>query len=369
MKSLRTTVRAVFCLVGISTSISPVQADLVSFDFVGEIGNPTSGVFQCADMPSFTCPPNVVRMSMGDRFGGRITFDTDTVGTADPFGLINYGLSGAGASLTVGINGGQSFSTFSIFIRNDSAQYPDSFEIRTPDNTTAGSPLYAFSLDLWGNNLLESNALPTNPPNLADAVRNDGYLSFRSNPNYIDSFTFRLVSLTVTPVPEPDTTPPVLTLPANITVDATSPAGAMVTYTVTATDNLDPTPTISCSRLSGLIFAIGTTTVSCRATDGSNNSSTGSFTVTVNGAVQQLQKLISSIGIYTNPWTTSLDAKLQNAMDALTAMRGGNASSACNLLSAFIKEVQAQSGKQLTVAMASELIAKANQIRAVLGCS
>ena len=38
-----------------------------------------------------------------------------------------------------------------------------------------------------------------------------------------------------------DTTPPVLTLPADITAEATSAAGAAVSFTVTATDNIDPT--------------------------------------------------------------------------------------------------------------------------------
>jgi hypothetical protein len=41
---------------------------------------------------------------------------------------------------------------------------------------------------------------------------------------------------------------------------------------------------------------------------------------------------------------------------------------ACGLLNAFITEVQAQSGKKITAAQASQLIAAATQIKAVLGC-
>lgn len=41
---------------------------------------------------------------------------------------------------------------------------------------------------------------------------------------------------------------------------------------------------------------------------------------------------------------------------------------ACNKLSAFINNVQAQSGKAITVDQANQLIAAANQIRASLGC-
>jgi len=69
---------------------------------------------------------------------------------------------------------------------------------------------------------------------------------------------------------------PVLTLPANITAEATSAAGAAVSYTVTATDNA----TIVCSPASGSTFALGTTTVNCTAT-ATTGSTSGSFTVTV----------------------------------------------------------------------------------------
>jgi len=69
---------------------------------------------------------------------------------------------------------------------------------------------------------------------------------------------------------------PVLTLPANITAEATSAAGAAVSYTVTATDNA----TVVCTPASGSTFALGTTTVNCTAT-ATTGTATGSFTVTV----------------------------------------------------------------------------------------
>jgi hypothetical protein len=80
-----------------------------------------------------------------------------------------------------------------------------------------------------------------------------------------------------------DTTAPVLHgLPADITAEATSAAGATVTYaTPTATDTVDPSPTVSCAPPSGSAFALGTTTVTCTATDASGNHSAASFHVTV----------------------------------------------------------------------------------------
>lgn len=77
-----------------------------------------------------------------------------------------------------------------------------------------------------------------------------------------------------------DTTAPTLQLPGDKTVEATSGSGADVTYTATATDAVDPSPSVSCTPAAGT-FALGTTTVKCTATDAAGNSSAGQFGVTV----------------------------------------------------------------------------------------
>jgi hypothetical protein len=77
-----------------------------------------------------------------------------------------------------------------------------------------------------------------------------------------------------------DTTPPVLTVPADFFVEATSAAGAVVTYTVTATDAVSVV-TPHCDTPSGSLFPFGTTTVTCFATDFANNATQKSFNVTV----------------------------------------------------------------------------------------
>jgi hypothetical protein len=74
-----------------------------------------------------------------------------------------------------------------------------------------------------------------------------------------------------------DTTPPVLTVPADITVLF----GATVTFEATATDNADADPVVSCSPPSGTVFPLGTTTVNCTATDDEGLTDSGSFTVNV----------------------------------------------------------------------------------------
>ena len=77
-----------------------------------------------------------------------------------------------------------------------------------------------------------------------------------------------------------------------MTDDATGPAGAIVTFTATAEDDLDPNPTVTCTPPSGSLFAIGATEVECVATDNGANTSSASFTVTVLGAGEQLSQLI-----------------------------------------------------------------------------
>jgi len=78
-----------------------------------------------------------------------------------------------------------------------------------------------------------------------------------------------------------DTIPPVLKLPDVVTAFATSKLGARVNYTVTATDNVDPNPTVKCKPPSGSQFPIGSSTVTCTATDASGNTSQGTFKVRV----------------------------------------------------------------------------------------
>jgi len=79
-----------------------------------------------------------------------------------------------------------------------------------------------------------------------------------------------------------DTTPPVVTVPTNMTVEATSAAGAVVPFNATATDETSPAnPAVTCLPASGSTFALGVTTVNCSATDDHGNTGTNSFTITV----------------------------------------------------------------------------------------
>lgn len=159
-------------------------------------------------------------------------------------------------------------------------------------------------------------------------------------------------------------------VPSNMTVDATSPAGATVSYTPpTVVDEDSPLPAVSCTPASGSTFAIGSTTVNCSVSDSDDTNSpvSASFTVTVEGASAQMSDLTTTVN------GMQLKSSLQNSFDAelgeiLSEVNAGQTTLACPNLTDYIGHVQGQSGKGLTAAQASQLSAAAQQIQAVLSC-
>ena len=164
-------------------------------------------------------------------------------------------------------------------------------------------------------------------------------------------------------LPTLDKTPPVLSLPPDVSVDATGPDGATVSYTATATDAVDGAVPVTCSPPSGSTFPIGDTTVECTASDAAGNVASGSFVVHVSGAGGQLGDLLALV-VDVGPGSALAD-KIELAQSYLAA---GNIPAACSTLDGFIALAQAQSGKKLTAGQATTLIASAEQLESVLGC-
>ncbi|HET7342251.1 MAG TPA: HYR domain-containing protein [Methylomirabilota bacterium] len=160
-----------------------------------------------------------------------------------------------------------------------------------------------------------------------------------------------------------DTTPPTLTVPSEPTANATSPAGAAVTWTLQVSDPDDPPAalTSSCTPVSGSTFAIGITTVHCQASDPAGNTATATFTVHVKGADEQLADLLAGAD------GVGPGASLQQRLTEVARLYdGGRSAAAANILDAFVNAVAAQSGKSLTPEMAAELTAAALRIRALV---
>jgi hypothetical protein len=160
-----------------------------------------------------------------------------------------------------------------------------------------------------------------------------------------------------------DKTPPVVAVPASITADATSPSGAVVTFTVSASDPDDTASAPVCTPASGSVFPIGTTTVTCTSTDTHGNVGAASFTVHVNGAVEQLADLAAAVhGVGPG---TSLGDKVKQGQNYLAA---NDVADTCATLTAFINQVKAQTGKSIPTGTANTLISQATQIKTLLGC-
>jgi hypothetical protein len=78
-----------------------------------------------------------------------------------------------------------------------------------------------------------------------------------------------------------DVEPPLLTCPPGLFEPCGSPEGAVVEFSVTASDDSDPSPVVVCTPASGSLFPVGVTVVYCTATDAAGNMATCAFEVTV----------------------------------------------------------------------------------------
>ena len=187
----------------------------------------------------------------------------------------------------------------------------------------------------------------------------DGCVAVTTDPGLVrfDGVVGHFSSYAVATVTPPrDTTAPTITVPADITVDATRPAGATVSYTASASDDRDPAPKLVCAPASGSTFAIGTTHVSCTATDASGNTAQSAFDVHVRGAAEQIVRLINKTLAY-------LD--LPGLRSTFVVNRP---QAACFALDLYVLWVRLAPAKAFTPAEKSDLIADATRIKAVIGC-
>jgi hypothetical protein len=181
-----------------------------------------------------------------------LTFDIDVAGL-DEAGRLALLAAVASNRATLGVQGDAPGSIAQVFDVCEAGEVP-----------TSEGCVQVVRLDATGG------VIPDGDPGVPATVRFVGVTGHFS--------TFALVL--VSPI---DTTPPVISgVPADIVAEATSAAGAVVTYaTPTAIDDRDGVVPVTCVPASGDTFPLGTTTVTCGATDAAGNSSTRTFTVTV----------------------------------------------------------------------------------------
>lgn len=124
-----------------------------------------------------------------------------------------------------------------------------------------------------------------------------------------------------------DATPPTITIPSNMIVEATSSAGAVVNYAATVTDDTDPSPSLTCSPASGSTFPLGTNTVNCTAQDASHNTASASFTVTVQDTTPPT---IDAHGDLTVEATSASGAVVNYSPPASHDAVGGDGTASCS---------------------------------------
>ena len=78
-----------------------------------------------------------------------------------------------------------------------------------------------------------------------------------------------------------DTVPPQVLVPDDIMIETELQTGAVAIFNPQAIDNIDELLTPTCNPISGSVFPIGTTEVTCTATDSAGNTSSNSFNVTI----------------------------------------------------------------------------------------
>lgn len=162
----------------------------------------------------------------------------------------------------------------------------------------------------------------------------------------------------------PDIILPIVIVPSDFTEISPDNIGKVITFSVTATDNIGVTVGPTCIPPSGFFFTIGNTQVNCTAEDAAGNIGIASFSVEVLSPSQGVERLINmtnnlpiSNGI-TNSLTATLDPFDPNNIPA-----------ACGKLDAFLSKVDTkESNGQLTALQASQLRQFANDLKLAIGC-
>ena len=94
--------------------------------------------------------------------------------------------------------------------------------------------------------------------------------------------------------------PPSVSCPGDITTNTTS-CSLVVKWTVTASSPCCGPVTTTCTPASGSTFAVGTTAVTCTATDTRNNTTNCTFTVTVNDRIRPTITTPANINTHPDP--------------------------------------------------------------------
>ncbi|MDP9204120.1 MAG: HYR domain-containing protein, partial [Gemmatimonadota bacterium] len=150
--------------------------------------------------------------------------------------------------------------------------------------------------------------------------------------------------------------------PSILEVNATSPSGATVAYTLRVTDNVGVT-SVSCEPASGSLFKVGSTPVSCTASDAAGNASSRAFSVNVIGAHEQLFNLLE--------YVIELGLPNGTAQPLINQLRASynqeSTAAACTKMGDFLTMLE-KKGSSLSSAEVQIMIAEGTRIMDAMGC-
>jgi hypothetical protein len=199
------------------------------------------------------------------------------------------------------------------------------FEVTVQDTTP---PVVTVPPDTQAEATGPSGALVTFSPSALDVV--DGSVTPSCSPASGTSFALGTTTVTCSAadktgnkgsssfaVSVADTTPPAVTVPSDLKAEATGPSGALVTFSASAVDVVDGSVTPSCSPVSGTSFALGTTTVTCSATDKTGNKGGSSFGVTVADSTPPVVTAPATVSVYATGLFTPVTLEYPTATDTV----------------------------------------------------
>jgi HYR domain len=164
-----------------------------------------------------------------------------------------------------------------------------------------------------------------------------------------------------------DTTAPTLTAPASVVANATWKGGATVTFDVAAVDAAGGDVATACAPASGSQFAVGTTTVTCTASDARGNTATGSFDVEVKGAVVQLEDLLAAVTSWHVPGHL-IEIRTKGPHWSLT-QTPPRVNLACQQIGEFETALDGTLGAPLTPERLAWLLGELGRISGAVGCA
>ncbi len=295
-----------------STAVGPNSGSNFSYAWYGSAVWNTTGNASVSDNQYATCTANnsvqVTSYFKAEGFGFNIPAGSTINGVT-----VNLERSQTGSGTSF-------YDEVALLIRNDAINYAQSYNRSTGIYWPAsdGVITYGGSNDLWGQSWT------------VDDINNSkfGFAIAARKISGTKTAKIDYVSITVN-YTTPDTTAPVIDPHGDVTAEATSSAGAIVSYDAPlATDNVDATAPAICAPASGSQFAVGSTPITCNKTDAAGNVALPTtFNVIVQDTTAPTINSISS-----SPNTTGETATVTtNATD-----NTGIASALINLGSGFV---------------------------------